>query len=294
MNAKFGFLLGFILLFFVETHAQFAGEKGFVKESLSVKSVILGHDIKYSVYLPYDYFTSSRSYPVLYLLHGYSDNETSWIQFGEVNAIADKLIAAQLSAPMVIVMPDAGLTWYINNFDGSVRYEDAFFKEFIPAIEKTYRIRTNKQFRTIGGLSMGGYGALLYTFKHPEMFAASMPFSADIRDDSQMLKLLRIGESNSNQCYGMLKGDTLPPTWRVNDVLSLAEKLPLDQLNSVKFYIDCADKDNLLFGNFLLHFIFKARGVAHEFRVRGGDHSWSYWRQSIDDGLRFLSPVVHR
>jgi S-formylglutathione hydrolase FrmB len=211
-----------------------------------------------------------------------------------VNTTADKLIESREISPMIIVMPDAGLTWYINNFDGSVRYEDAFFTEFISTIEKTYRIRAKKEFRAIGGLSMGGYGSLLYAFKHPEMFIACLPFSAAIRNDSLMVKRLTIGESNSNACYGKLKGDTLPETWNKNSILKLAVTLPLQQMNAVQYYFDCGDKDRLVFGNSLLHFILMERKIPHEFRVRGGEHNWVYWRRSIEDGLKFLSPIFSR
>lgn len=284
-----------ILIFaFGIVRAQNTYLKGTVQESLAVKSNILGKDMKYSVYLPPDYSTSNRSYPVLYLLHGSSDNELSWIQFGEINCTADKLISNGESAPLIIVMPDAGLTYYINNCDNSVRYEDAFFSEFIPAIEKSYRIRGIKEFRAVAGLSMGGYGSLLYALKHPDMFTACLAFSAALRNDSLMVKRLRLGEANSIACYGNLRGDTLPDTWRKNSILDLAATLPLSRLNSVNYYLDCGDKDERILGNSLLNFSFNARKVAHEFRVRDGNHTWSYWRQSIADGLKFLKPLFCR
>jgi enterochelin esterase-like enzyme len=165
MKVIYCLILSFVISSVEIITAQNPGDKGIVLESLVVKSKILGHDIKYSVYLPSDYNTSNRSYPVLYLLHGYTDDETSWIQFGEVNASADKLIANRECTPMIIVMPDAGLSWYINNYNGSVNYEEAFFSEFLPEIEKAYRIRKSKEFRAIGGNSMGGYGSMLYSLK---------------------------------------------------------------------------------------------------------------------------------
>lgn len=294
MKAKYYLIICLMLSSFEIINAQNSVDKGAVTENLVVQSKILGRDIKYSVYLPSDYSTSNRAYPVLYLLHGYSDNETSWIQFGEVNAIADRLIEKREASPMIIVMPDAGLTYYINNYDGSIRYEDAFFSEFIPTIEKTYRIRASKQFRAIGGNSMGGYGTILYALKHPDMFVACLPFSAAVRNDSLMVERLRSGKGNSNVCYGKMDGDALPETWKKNSVLKLAATLPVDQLNSVKYYFDCGDKDDLVFGNSLLHFVLMDRKVSHEFRVRGGEHGWVYWRQSIEDGLKFLTPLFHR
>jgi S-formylglutathione hydrolase FrmB len=109
-----------------------------------------------------------------------------------------------------------------------------------------------------------------------------------------MIKRLKLGESSSKECYGKLKGDTLPETWKKNSVLELAASLPPDQINSVKYYIDCGDKDYLFFGNSMLHLVLINRKVPHEFRVRGGEHEWIYWRKSIEDGLKFLSPIFNR
>jgi len=119
-----------------------AAQRGKVSDDLSMQSKILKMDRKYAIYLPPDYETSNRSYPVLYLLHGAGDDQTGWVQFGEVQHIADKAINEGLATPMIIVMPDAntGKRGYSNSPKGDWQYEDFFFKEFIPFIEKTYRI----------------------------------------------------------------------------------------------------------------------------------------------------------
>jgi len=285
-------LVVLLALFAITTiNAQSNSPGGKVLESLSMKSTILTHEIKYSVYLPSGYETSSRAYPVLYLLHGSGDDETSWIQFGNVVATADKLMANSQATPMVIVMPDAGLSGYINSYDNKECYEDAFFNEFIPTIEKTYRIRSSKEFRAIAGNSMGGYGSLHCSLTHPEMFAACMPFSQGNSRDT-LVKLLQIQvEKNLNAGYADLKLDSLPEKYKMNSNLYLAQTLLVEQLNSVKFYFDMGDKDERIFGVLQLNQILNQRNVAHELRVREGDHNWSYWRQSIEDGLKFLTSV---
>ena len=149
-----------------------------VFESLSFESNKLGRKVSYSIYLPSDYNTSKRNYPVLYLLHGYTDNETNWIQMGQMKTIADRAIANEEAVPMIIVMPDAWDTWYINQYDGKVPYEDMFFEELIPYMEKTYRIRSDKESRAIAGLSMGGGGATNYGQRHSDMFCAVYAMSA--------------------------------------------------------------------------------------------------------------------
>jgi len=149
----------FALLCFAFVTPSFA-QKGKVIESLTFNSKIVSYPVKYSVYLPSDYLTSQRNYPVMYLLHGYSDDETGWIQFGEANEAADKGIEEGAFPACIIIIPDGKVTWYCNSSDGKDRWEDMFVKELIPFVEKEYRIRAKKEFRAIAGLSMGGYGAL--------------------------------------------------------------------------------------------------------------------------------------
>ncbi len=143
-------------------------------------SKLLKSERKYAIYLPPDYATSERSYPVLYLLHGAGDNHTGWVQFGEVLNITDKAIRDGLATPMIIVMPDAdtGRRGYFNDVKGDWAYEDFFFQELMPAVEKKFRIKTEKRFRAVAGLSMGGGGSFMYALHHPELFSSACPLSA--------------------------------------------------------------------------------------------------------------------
>src|SRR5665647_1883322 len=131
-------------------------QTGKVMDNLSVQSKILKMDRKYAIYLPPDYESSQRSYPVLYLLHGSGDDQTGWVQFGEVLNITDEAIKSGAATAMIIVMPDAntGKKGYVNDVKNEWWYEDFSFQEFIPFIEKTYRTRTDKRYRAISGLSM--------------------------------------------------------------------------------------------------------------------------------------------
>ena len=149
-------------------------QTGKVFDNLSLPSKILKMDRKFAVYLPPDYETSGRSYPVLYLLHGGGDDQTGWVQFGEVLTITDKAIRDGIATPMVIVMPDAntGRRGYFNDVKGEWRYEDFFFTELMPFVEKKYRIKGEKRFRAVAGLSMGG-GSFIYALHHPEFFSSA-------------------------------------------------------------------------------------------------------------------------
>lgn len=261
-----------------------------VFESLKFDSKKLGKEVSYSIYLPDDYNTSQRNYPVLYLLHGYTDDETMWIQTGEVKEIADKAIGSGDAAPMIIVMPNAWDTWYVNQYDGKAAYEDMFFEELIPYIEKTYRAHSKQEFRAIAGLSMGGYGSFLYSLHHPDMFSACAPLSAAIFDDNVMEQ--RQAKSHKD-LFARLFGPGLD-YWHQNSVLKMLSELDKEKLPRIRYYIDCGDRDGLLEGNFQAHKIMQEKGMKHEFRVRGGGHNWQYWRTALPEVLGFVSGAFRR
>ena len=288
--------LSLFACFLISTLITAQPPQGKVIEGLSVSSKITGYDVNYSVYLPPCYESSQRAYPVLYLLHGYTDNETAWVQFGEVNRTADKAIEEGLIPPMIIIMPDAKVTWYVNNYDGSDRYEDMFFQEFIPQVEQQYRIRSQKEFRAISGLSMGGNGSLLYAIRHPEVFAACAAFSAAVYTNEEMK--YHLSEGNKTwfaPIYGTLdKKGELPQHWMDYNILNTLKNNPIDQIKRVKFYIDCGDDDFLYKGNAALHVLMRDLKIQHEFRIREGAHNWTYWRTNIIHGLQFVGDAFHR
>ena len=222
-------LLTIVLSFCMLNFAS--AQQGKVIEEQVVKSAVLGRDVKYTIYLPSDYESSNRSYPVVYLLHGYTDDNTGWLQFGEINRYADKAIAEGTIPPMIIVMPNADSSFYINSYDGKEKYEDFFIKEFMPSIEKSYRIKAQKRYRGVAGLSMGGYGTLIYALKYPELFAAAAPFSAAVLDDNAIETMSADGWKNTfGQLYGRnLEGKTrLNKDWYANSILKIVETVALN------------------------------------------------------------------
>lgn len=272
-------------------------QQGMVKESLKVKSATLGKDVEYNIYLPADYETSSRRYPVLYLLHGYTDDETAWTQFGEANRIADRMLQSGEITPMIIVMPDAGVSWYVNSADGKVMYEDFFVKELIPHIDATYRSRSSREFRAVAGLSMGGHGSLIMAMKHPDLFVAAAPLSAGILTEDEIVAM---PDENWDEVFGPPYGKGLKAKERLtahlfqNWILKIVETANADELKKVKYYIDCGDGDFLIKGNMALHAAMIDKKVPHEFRVRDGEHNWTYWRTALPDVFKFVSESFHR
>jgi enterochelin esterase-like enzyme len=286
------YFLSFILLILP---LSVSAQTGIVKDNVSMKSKILKGDRKYAVYLPPEYETSQRSYPVLYLLHGSGDDQTGWVQFGEVLHIADKAIKEGSATPMIIVMPDAntGRRGYSNEIHGTWRYEDFFFEEFIPIIEKTYRIKSEKRYRAISGLSMGGEGAFLYALHHPEMFSSACPLSAatgplKLEDTRKSLQWF------SPTPLENISDSLLESYYNRQSIVHLVENISEDQKKAVRWYIDCGDDDFLYEGNSLIHIAMRKREIPHEFRVRDGGHNWTYWRTSLPEVLRFISEAFHQ
>jgi enterochelin esterase-like enzyme len=280
-------------LFFILSISSFlSAQTGKVFDNLSMQSTILKMDRKYAIYLPPDYETSQRSYPVLYLLHGSGDDQTGWVQFGEVLTIADAAIKSGKATTMIIVMPDAntGRRGYVNDIKGEWRYEDFFFQEFMPFIEKTYRIKPDKHYRAVAGLSMGGEGTFIYALHHPELFSSACPLSAATGPKD-------IEDMKNNKRWqgpeGVSDADKEAYIKRYN-VLSLIGNMPDDQKNAVRWYIDCGDDDFLFEGNSLVHIAMRKKEIPHEFRIRDGAHSWVYWRASLPDVLEFVSMAFHQ
>jgi len=267
-----------------------------VYESLQYYSQILDRDVSYSVYLPRDYEGSTRKFPVLYLLHGYSDDETGWIQFGQVQRIADKSVDNEEAAQMIIVMPDAGITWYVNTAGNEENYEDFLTREFIDHIDKNFRTRPDRQFRAVAGLSMGGYGALLLGLRHPDLFSSSGVLSAGVFTDEEILDMK---QNRWNSSLGLPFGMGLTGKARLEgNYRQYAPQAMIEaykkQDKSTRFYIDCGDDDFLILGNLALHAQMIKADIKHEFRVRDGGHSWTYWRTALPEVLTFVSEVFHR
>lgn len=246
---------------------QQAWGQGKVLQSQKMKSDILKKEVLYSVYLPPGFDQSKQNYPVIYLLHGYGNNETTWITDGQIESKMNQAIAGGMIPPTVVVMPDGENMWYVNVKEKNFNWEDMFIREFLPFMEKQYRIENDRSKRTIWGASMGGFGALKYAMAYPDKFGTCIAFSPAIYPDVAIGDRYQISESP----------------------LNMIRKIPLEKLNEVRYYIDCGDKDFLYWGNATLHIMMRDMGINHEFRMRGGKHGWVYWREGVLPALEFVA-----
>ncbi len=267
-------------------------QTGKVLDAETMPSKILKMERKYAVYLPPDYESSNRSYPVLYLLHGAGDDQTGWVQFGEVLNITNKAIAEGKATAMIIIMPDGntGRRGYFNSPTGDWQYEDFFFNELMPFVENKYRIKKEKRYRAISGLSMGGGGSFMYALHRPQLFQSACPLSAYC--GPQTVEEAKRQTFNPN--LPVLNDSVAAKYFNQHNAIELINAAPDSTKKSVRWFIDCGDDDFLFEGNSLAHIAMKKKDIPHEFRIRNGAHNWTYWRESLPVVLEFISEGFHQ
>lgn len=255
-------------------------------EKGSIESAILGVTVDYNVYLPYGY-NEAEHYPIIYLLHGLGDTYTAWDKKGNVKFAADRMIRSGEMVKTVIIMPNAGgpdsnVTWngYFNMPGWS--YEDFFFQELIPTVEKKYNAGGSKGQRAVMGLSMGGGGSTVYSQRHPDMFCCCFAMSAWLTNKEGQV---RGGDTRTRMQHlnaAVNEHDAI-------DFVRNADKATLDALRSVKWFIDCGDDDFIFDGSIDLYRAMRRQGVKAELRVRDGVHNWEYWHESLSAALPYAS-----
>ena len=254
----------------------------------SLQSAVLGAQVKYNVYLPDSFGQGDRHYPVVYLLHGLSDDYQSWMQKGSMQVVVDELIGTGEACEMVVVMPNAGGPDIHHTWNGYFnmpgwRYEDFFFGELMPAVEAKYRAGGCKDQRAIMGLSMGGGGSVVYAQRHPDRFSSCYAMSAWLDNSSDEVWPL---DSPKDCAYYVAQAVRDHSALRFLDE---ADDETLAQLRTVAWFIDCGDDDFLFDQSVALHQKMRARRVHSEFRVRNGIHNWEYWHYSLRWALPFAS-----
>lgn len=270
--------------------AQIADAQG---ECLSVSSRILGRSVPYCVILPPGYRqNSARRYPVLYYLHGLGDNEQMFLHSGGFDLIQDLWDRHEIG-DFILVTPSGYASFFMNSHDGRFRYDDFFLQEFMPWIESHYRIAAGRGSRGIGGISMGGYGALRVAFLHPQMFGSVSAQSAALMERLPSVSVNDSAELGRLRLLGDVFGS--PPDrqfWDRNNPLVIARTA---DLAGMKIYFDCGSQDDYGFeaGAQALDNILASRHIPHEFHLYSGGHNWSYFAAHLPDSLRFQSAAFH-
>jgi S-formylglutathione hydrolase FrmB len=234
----------------------------------------------YAVYLPDGYETSTLRYPVLYLLHGHGQNLYDWANSGHIQQAADALIAHGDMPPAIIVMPDAGTSWYV---DRKEKMETAVIHDLIGDAERNFRALGARDGRLVGGLSMGGYGALRFVLKYPEMFASAALLSPAIYDPEppQGSGARRAG------VFGAPEFD--PQVWKELNYPALWDAFLAKKI-AVPMYINSGDDDDFFIEAEAtrLYSLLRKNGQPAELRIVDGAHKWPVWESTIGDAMRYV------
>ena len=225
----------------------------------------LDRDMPYFVYLPPGYETENRRYPVLYLLHGNSGSYEEWAAYGLIDR-ADRMIVSKEILPLVIVLPQGDFSYWVNLVDGPA-YGDYLTRDLSRHIGATYRILPGREHRAIGGLSMGGTGALIQAFGNTQAFGVVGAHSPSLPEEGARDFL---GEGRD---------------FALRDPISLAAQA--SGLDDLWIWIDMGDDDAWLPRAELLDDVLEGRGIEHQFVVLPGDHYGGYWRRVVPEYLRF-------
>ncbi len=259
-------------------------------ECLAMPSRVLARPVSYCVLLPPSYDAQkTRRYPVLYFLHGLGENEQALVNSGGWNLVEDLREQGQLGE-FLIATPDGDRTFYINSRDGRRRYEDFFVQEFMPFIERRYRVRAGKRYRGIAGVSMGGYGALRLALRYPELFGSVSAHSAALLEKLPAVAISSAQESSLSRMLGGAFGS--PPdraSWERNNPFTLVRNSTHPP--EFKIYFDCGTEDDYGFnaGAQAFHDLLVAHGVPHEFHLYPGGHNWQYVAEHLAAALEFHS-----
>jgi S-formylglutathione hydrolase FrmB len=266
-----------------------------------VTSRILREVVRYCAFLPSSYDTAAANknpqakdvprYPVLYSLHGLGDNEQSLMNTGAWSLIQD-LRERHKIGEFLIVTPDAARTFYINSRDGRVRYSDFFLQEFMPTIERRYRVRAGRNSRGITGMSMGGYGALRLAFAYPHLFSSVSAHSAALV--AQPPRTSNYGPGEGPPLAGMLGalfGNPIDAAfWNENSPFVLAKKNAAG-IARLKIYFDCGSEDSFGFDQGARAFDqeLDTLRVKHEFHIYPGSHGVEYFLAHVAASMEFHS-----
>ena len=251
---------------------------------VKIPSAALGEDRKAFVILPTDYETSTRRYPVLYLLHGLGDDHSAWAYMTNVSGYA-------AAHQMIIVMPDGGRSWYVNSAtDPKAKFEDFIAKELITFTDSFYRTIPLPRARAVAGLSMGGYGASFIGLKHYKKFAAIGTFSGAVAISRNTPQAGDAAAQARLRQFDALFGAPGSKERDERDPFVLLEKIPAAEMPML--YIACGGQDFLIQQNRDFVKLLGDKKIPYEYReISPRVHSWDFW----DDNIKiFLNMLAHK
>ena len=286
----------------------------------------LGVTKHYVVYLPPSYGVElMRRYPVAYYLHGLSGSESDWLSLGDIDIIADSVIARGMP-DMILVMPDGDDSWYTNwavqrGYHECVRdaangraaptycvqtprYDDYIAGDLVRHVDSTYRTLADGRHRGIAGLSMGGYGAVMLALSHPDVFAAAASHSGvlsplyggphPVAPPARYLTSIDALERAWGGAWPAVEpafGATLA-SWEARDPARRVRSLKTKGDPVPALFFDVGTEDGLADQSRAFHAELTTLGIAHAYAEWPGRHDWAYWHAHVGESLRWLASQI--
>jgi S-formylglutathione hydrolase FrmB len=276
----FYFLLTFLSLYQITEAAKI--------DSLDIPSTAMHKTYKAAVVLPASYAKSKATYPVLYLLHGGFGHYRDWI-----DKTPDKQLLYHLADlyNLIIVLPEGEIfSYYIDSpVDKGSQFESYIVKDVVSKIDDTYRTNRSSKARTISGLSMGGYGALYLSARHPDVFCAAGSMSGALNPDMLGWKLPPEMATNIKKAFGAIMGPIESVDYSIYSVIAMADAM---KKNDTKLIFDCGVDDFLIEANRELHRRLLFNQTPHDYAERPGGHSWDYWQNALPHHVLFFYEVL--
>lgn len=252
-------------------------------QDVTFRSASLKRDTTYRVILPADYHRGDRRYPTVVLLHGLVGAYTNWETHTDIVAYSEKL-------PFIIVLPDGANSWWVNAAEiPDDKYEDFVAKDLSEDVDRRFRTIQARQGRFIGGLSMGGYGALKFAIRTPGRYAAVGSFSGAFGVPSDESYFERYKRYDIAKVYGPEDSETR----KQNDVLALMGKA-----NPASFpylYLAAGAGDTLVLqSNRDLAVTLSSRGFRYEYHEVPGTHEWPLWDREMKNFLDLANDMFQR
>jgi enterochelin esterase-like enzyme len=255
------------------------------------KSSILKRDMYYAVLLPEGYDSIADPYPVVYLLHGFGDDETAWYEDGLIQYYSDKYAAE--NGPMIFVMPEAFNTYYVNKYNGNYPIMDVLVTELVPKIDSTLRTISDADHRAVMGYSMGGYGAVILPAINPGTFKTGVSLSMSFRTDSQYVaEPQNVFDYQWGSVFGGIGksgNERLTDYFLAHSPFHFFSDPANHYLWELDFFFTCGDEEEMLDEtNEQLHNLLLELDFPHIYRMKHGGHSWDYWHHELPEALKFI------
>ncbi|MGH9470560.1 MAG: alpha/beta hydrolase [Terriglobia bacterium] len=243
-----------------------------------------GMQVSFNIILPQDYASTTRRYPVLYLLHGYTGHYSDWVTKTGLTTYAK-------AYEEIIVTPEDENGWYVDNYTNpKLGWQSYIIDDLIPYVDSHYRTMAERQGRAVAGLSMGGYGAMLLGLKYHQMFAAAASLSGALASAKPVFEALIPPDSAIRKTldddFGPVDN---PKRWR-NDVFELIGEIPVSEMPQL--YLAVGSSDPLLGENREFVALLARLKIPYRYCEVPGRHEWAVWNSQVQRVLALQAPVI--